>query len=102
VGAAVLTADGLVTGGCNIENASYGLTVCAERVAIFSAVATGHSRILKLAVSTGDTSGAPSRNMPCGACLQVMSEFMDPSAEVLIDQVGRFKLEDLLSRPFHL
>lgn len=69
VGAAALTADGETYTGANIENASYGLSVCAERVAIFKAVSEGHRAIDTVAVVTAD--GAP----PCGACRQVMAEF---------------------------
>ena len=69
VGAAVLAEDGSVFTGCNVENASYGLTVCAERTAIFAAVAAGHRRIVETAVVT------PSRGAPCGACRQVLLEF---------------------------
>ncbi|MEN6413330.1 MAG: cytidine deaminase [Veillonellales bacterium] len=71
VGAAVLTASGRIYSGCNIENASYGLTICAERTAIFKAVSEGEDKLLALAV-VGDTPGPTS---PCGACLQVMAEF---------------------------
>lgn len=73
VGAAVLTRSGEVFTGCNVENASFGLTVCAERVALLSAVAAGHRDFLALAV-VADTDGPCS---PCGACRQVMAEFGD-------------------------
>jgi cytidine deaminase len=71
VGAAVLTGDGTIVSGCNIENASYGLTVCAERVAIFQAVAAGHTEIRAVAVAAPKALGAT----PCGACRQVINEF---------------------------
>lgn len=71
VGAAVRTADGRIYKGCNIENGSYGLTVCAERNAIFAAVGAGERELTELCV-VADTSGPVS---PCGACRQVMSEF---------------------------
>ncbi|NQU38988.1 MAG: cytidine deaminase [Lentisphaerae bacterium] len=71
VGAAVLTADGSVITGCNVENASYGLTMCAERVAIGSAVALGQPLISAIAIVAGE--GPPP--FPCGACRQVLSEF---------------------------
>ncbi len=71
VGAAVLTEDGSIIGGVNIENASYGLTVCGERVAIFTAAATGHRTLQAVAVSAPKASGTT----PCGACRQVMNEF---------------------------
>jgi len=70
VGAAVLTASGRVYTGCNVENASFGLTVCAERVAVWTAVAAGEREIVAVAVAT--TNGAT----PCGACRQVLAEFV--------------------------
>ncbi|MDR7469891.1 MAG: cytidine deaminase [Armatimonadota bacterium] len=71
VGAAVLAADGTVFAGANIENASYGLSICAERVAIFTAAAAGRRRLRAVAVVTG----SPEPAAPCGACRQVMVEF---------------------------
>ena len=71
VGAAVRADDGRIFSGCNIENASYGLTICAERVALFSAVAAGARRIAAVAVVAG--AGEPA--MPCGACRQTLAEF---------------------------
>lgn len=79
VGAAVLTASGAIFAGCNVENASYGLTICAERVAVGSAVAAGHRQIIAVAVAT---SGGHS---PCGACRQVLSEFGPAMGVILID-----------------
>ena len=69
VGAAVLASDGTIYAGCNVENASYGLTVCAERVAMQSAVAAGRRRLRAVVVA------GPSGITPCGACRQVMAEF---------------------------
>ena len=74
VGAALLCEDGTLYEGCNIENASYGLTNCAERTAIFKAVSEGHTKFKALAV-VADTEGHCS---PCGACRQVISEFEIP------------------------
>lgn len=71
VGAAVLGVSGKIYAGCNVENASYGLTVCAERTAIFKAVSEGEDRLTYLAV-IADT---PNPASPCGACRQVMAEF---------------------------
>lgn len=73
VGAAVLTEDGMVFTGCNIENASYGLCNCAERTAIFKAVSENKINLKKIAIALEDINETV---YPCGACLQVMSEFM--------------------------
>ena len=103
VGAAV-EADGATFAGCNVENASYGLTVCAERVALFAAVAAGHRRIARLAVTCADASpslGEQGR-MPCGACRQVMVELMGPDGDVLVDGVGSFRVSALLPTAFTL
>jgi cytidine deaminase len=78
VGAAVLTDSGEIFSACNVENASYGLTVCAERNAVFRAVAGGHRRIRAVVVFTPTSKPAS----PCGACRQVINEF-GPEAEVI-------------------
>ena len=78
VGAAVEASSGAVYTGCNVENASYGLTICAERVAVFRAVAAGEREIIALAVVSGP--GAT----PCGACRQVLAEFTSQPEEVTI------------------
>ena len=80
VGAAVLTGDGSIIGGVNIENASYGLTVCGERVAIFSAAAQGHRVIRAVAVSAPKLPGTT----PCGACRQVMNEFKPVDGHLIV------------------
>lgn len=80
VGAAVLTGDGTIIGGANIENASYGLTVCGERVALFSAAASGHRTIRAVAVSAPKARGTT----PCGACRQVMNEFKPVDGELVV------------------
>lgn len=103
VGAAVVTETGQTFIGCNIENASYGLACCAERVAIFNAISSGAKSITMIAVSCLQGSAdSPASLMPCGACRQVMAEFMDPAAPVLVDKVGKFALRDLLPNPFAL
>lgn len=77
VGAAVKTKDGRIFAGCNVENSSYGLTSCAERNAIFQAIASGAKEIVAVVVAGGRRDPAP----PCGACRQVISEF-GPGAEL--------------------
>lgn len=77
VGAALLTDKGVIT-GCNVENASYGLTICAERNAITTAVAQGAKHILALALA------APKAVPPCGACLQVLAEFCGPELPITL------------------
>jgi cytidine deaminase len=103
VGAAVRAGGKLYT-GCNIENASYGLAICAERVAIFAAIADGARAIEELAVACVDVApGAdPSGLMPCGACRQVMAEFAGPGLSVHVDRAGTFTLEQLLPSAFRL
>jgi cytidine deaminase len=102
VGAALLTADGQIITGCNVENASYGLTLCAERVAIASAVAAGQRRFRALAIAA-ETSPPP---RPCGACLQVIAEFCSEDFPlVLVNGAGereRYRLADLLPHAFRL
>ena len=103
VGAAVL-ADGVIYPGCNVENASYGLTICAERNAIFAAVAAGARRIEALALACVDaTAEAPaSLRMPCGACRQVIAEFASPAMPVWVEGVGEMTMDDLLPNAFRL
>jgi cytidine deaminase len=99
VGAAVLTGDGLIVSGCNVENVSYGLSICAERVAIFQAVATGHRRIAALVVYTPTAEPVT----PCGACRQVIAEFGIDAAIVCICDGGESittSLKELLAMPF--
>ena len=83
VGAALLSKDGEIYQGCNIENASYGLSNCAERTAIFKAVSEGTRAFDKLVI-TGDTEGPIS---PCGACRQVISEFCSPDMPVILTNI---------------
>lgn len=101
VGAALVDAAGHVTLGTNVENASYGLTICAERCGMFAHVAAGRPPARMLAVSCPDGDPAdPASLMPCGACRQVMRELLAPDAVVLVDHVGQFTLDDLLPSPF--
>jgi cytidine deaminase len=81
VGAALLVADGRIVTGCNVENASYGLTICAERSAVVRAVAEVGPELRIKAVAVANLNGAASP--PCGACRQVLSEFVTPDAWVL-------------------
>jgi len=95
--------DGTVVTGCNVENASYGLTICAERVALFNCVAQGLQPI-ELAVSCVDAQeDAPlASRMPCGACRQVMQELLPNDAIVHIDGIGERRIEQLLPDGFGL
>lgn len=103
VGAAI-RAGGRTFVGANIENASYGLTVCAERTAAFAAILAGEARFEAIAVSCVDApdGAAPDLMMPCGACRQVLAEFADPETPVVVDRVGTMTLGDLLPRAFRL
>ncbi|GBC77929.1 Cytidine deaminase [bacterium HR08] len=99
VGAAVLTADGRVFTGCNVENASYGLAICAERVALFKAVSEGARAFHRLAV-VADTEVLVS---PCGACRQVLWEFAPDLIVIVANLQGQMRvrpLRDLLPEPF--
>src|SRR5262245_5643403 len=99
VGAALETDDGQIVTGCNVESASYGLTMCAERVAVFRAVAEGKSRIVRVAIVTDTETPAP----PCGACRQVLWEF-GGDIEVILGnlqgETARYRLKDLLPLAF--
>ncbi len=85
VGAAIETADGKIFGGCNIENAAYGPTMCAERTAIFKAVSEGH-RVFRRIVIAGGPAGQEPQSLcpPCGSCRQVLAEFCDPDTFEII------------------
>ncbi len=99
VGAAIETKSGNIYTGCNVENASYGLTLCAERNAIGAAIAAGESDFVRVAIVTSGRK----LTSPCGACRQVLREF-GPRLEVLLaggKQVKRLSLEKLLPNAFH-
>jgi cytidine deaminase len=102
VGAAAETAGGSVYPGCNIESASYGLTICAERVAIFSAVANGEKPVRLAVTCLRSNPDDPDTLMPCGACRQVMLDQMGPDGQVIVDRVGEFSVGNLLPRGFKL
>jgi cytidine deaminase len=99
VGAALETSDGETIGGCNVENATYGLTVCAERVAIFKAISEGKRQFTRVCVVT-DTEKPTS---PCGACRQLLWEFCGDIEVVMGNLQGvllRKKMHDLFPMPF--
>lgn len=99
VGAALEAEDGSIHGGCNVENGTYGLTVCAERVAIWKALSEGVRRFRAVAVVTG----AEEPTSPCGACRQILWEFagdIDVVSSTLGGKAKRFKLHELLPEPF--
>jgi len=99
VGAAVETADGHIFTGCNVESASYGLTMCAERVAMFKAVSEGYRAFTRIAIVTQASQQAP----PCGACRQVLWELAGDIEVVLADLErvrSRHRVKDLLPLPF--
>lgn len=101
VGACVLGEDNKFYKGTNIENASYGLTICAERTSIFKAISEGNQRIKKIAIATKDG------GYPCGACRQVMAEFGNNDLEIIIINITTNKniyitLGELLPRAFRL
>lgn len=100
VGAALLTADGIVYIGCNIENSSYSATICAERVAISKAISEGKRDFVKLAIA----SDTKDYTYPCGVCRQVISEFM-PNGEIILgngNDLKIYKATELLPHSFEL
>ena len=100
VGAAIESAEGAIVTGCNIENATFGLTVCAERVAIFKAVSEGARGFVKIAVVADYDSVTP----PCGCCRQSLWEFAGPGTKIILANlagaVRRIDIEELLPLPF--
>lgn len=99
VGAAIEDAEGRIHTGCNVENATYGLTVCAERVALFKAISEGARRFHRVAVAADTEKLTP----PCGACRQVLWEFCGDVEIVLVNPRGKVetcRLKDLFPRPF--
>jgi len=98
VGAAILTEKGIFP-GTNVENASYGLSICAERTAVFTAVTAGARQFMAIAIAGGNPEPLP----PCGACRQVLAEFNPKMTCLLIGASGktaRFNLDELLAHPF--
>jgi len=99
VGAALETTDGVVITGCNVENATYGLTICAERVAMFKALSEGHRTFSRIAIVADTDDPTP----PCGACRQILWEFAGDLEVVLANltqEKGVHRLKDLLPLPF--
>ena len=99
VGAALESADGSIITGCNIENASYGLTICAERVAIFKALSEGHRTFTRLVVVADTDSPTP----PCGACRQIIWEFCGDVPVIMANTTkvtAELQMKDLLPLPF--
>jgi cytidine deaminase len=99
VGAALEAEDGRVFTGCNVENATYGLSVCAERVAVFKAISEGARKFQRVAVAADTDLLTP----PCGACRQILWEFCGDIEVVLVNPRGKtetFRMKDLFPRPF--
>ena len=107
VGAALQTKEGKIYQGCNIENAAFTPTNCAERTAFFKAVSEGEKEFCRIAIVGGKKDGVLERTSPCGVCLQVMQEFCDPDAfEVILataeEKYEILKLRQLLPYGFEL
>ena len=106
VAAALLTNEGKVYTGCNIENASYSATVCAERTAIFKAVSEGDRSFKAIAIAGGFKGKIEKECVPCGVCLQVMSEFCSPDFKIILinseNSYKEYMLKDFLPISFNL
>ena len=103
VGAALLADDGTIYGGCNVENASYGATNCAERTAVFKAVSEGHTHFRGIAIAGGPGGNISTACPPCGICRQVLAEFCDPDMPVLLvkaDGYDEYEFRDVLPLVF--
>jgi cytidine deaminase len=99
VGAALETADGTIITGCNIENATYGLTMCAERVAMFKALSEGHRTFRRIVIVADTDAPTP----PCGSCRQILWEFAGDIEVTLANlrrETARYQMSDLLPLPF--
>ncbi len=105
VGAALLCKNGKVYSGCNIENKSFSATNCAERTAVFTAIANGEKEFLKIAVVGGKGGEITSFCFPCAVCLQVLSEFCEKDFEIILDngkETKSYMLEELLPISFEM
>lgn len=104
VGAALLTASGKMYTGCNVENASYGATICAERTAFAKAISDGEREFEALAVAGGAAGEIRGGFPPCGICRQVMAEFCSPDFVVMVvtgaDSYREYRLDELLPHAF--
>ena len=99
VGAAIEDSEGRIFTGCNVENATYGLTICAERVAVFKAMSEGARKFTRIAVAADTDVLTP----PCGACRQILWEFCGDAELTLVNLRGKtetFRLKDIFPRPF--
>jgi len=99
VGAALEASDGTIITGCNVENATYGLTVCAERVALFKALSEGHRKFRRIVVVAPPDAPTP----PCGPCRQLLWEFAGDLEVILANlngETGRHRISELLPQPF--
>lgn len=99
VGAALEDTDGHIHTGCNVENATYGLTVCAERVAVFKAISEGVRKFRRVAVAADTDSLTP----PCGACRQILWEFCGDIEVMLVNLQGKtetYRMKELFPKPF--
>ena len=99
VGAAIEDETGRIFTGCNVENATFGLTICAERVAVFKAISEGARKFKRIAVAADTDVLTP----PCGACRQILWEFCGDSELTLVNLQGKtetFRMKDLFPRPF--
>jgi cytidine deaminase len=99
VGAAVEDEDGKIYTGCNVENATYGLTMCAERIAVFKAISEGASKLVRVAVVANTEKLTP----PCGACRQILWEFCGDAELILANPAGaseRLRMSQVFPRPF--
>ena len=99
VGAAVEDEEAKIYTGCNVENATYGLTICAERVAVFKAISEGASRLVRMAVVADTVELTP----PCGACRQILWEFCGDAELILANLTGaseRLRMSQIFPRPF--
>ena len=99
VGAALRTCDGKIYTGCNIENSSYSLTICAERTAIFKAISEGERDFSAIAVAGSSGEDFSNPCTPCGACLQVLAEFCDDDFVIILSD-GAHKMCEFLSKRF--